>query len=639
MTPLRVLRFAGHRDHHQQQQHRLQLPPQMGGYLERDNWQRTSVVNVSSEMPSTGSQGHGGCGGLGGSTGGSTGGSSGSERAPRSRRRTPRRGSDPFARGPSASPVVVQGSLRHSVTPLPAPERALCLLIAIAGHAYAFYIVHLVSREHEEELHAEFELEKGFFVWGFKKASACDPTDFEWTFWSHWASSRLLWMLLGHVLLSQLFSHSAPQLRPWGWLAYGLACCAALLGTGGAAVVLAHVLASYAAAQLRRPALCWLTSLGLLAGLQAAHWSHTQGWYESENEYFLLLFTLAMTNLRCTSFSLELCRQADPPCPSVPHQPRPPAPAEQTDPSPFTQTAHPATGSSLFWPLVYTFYYPPLHNGPIMSYCDFVARMPRLPLLPLLPWLPRLPWLAVRVAAWWALAELMLHLGYFSVLHQHEELLESLPSATLACLAIAHVSFFYVKYLVLFGVPSLAMHLDGVQPPPLPRCVSITHGFSDMWRNFDVGLHRWLLRYVYVPLGGSQGGALRQAISCGAVFLYVFFWHGAQAYLLFWATLNWLGVTVETGLGRALSSTPAERLSLGGRLSPLGQRRLLGVIAGASTAMVILSNLVFLGGTAVGAVYWDRVFLQGWPWTTLGVLSFLYCCAQFGMDWDQAKVP
>uniref|UniRef100_S4RUF4 Hedgehog acyltransferase n=1 Tax=Petromyzon marinus TaxID=7757 RepID=S4RUF4_PETMA len=394
---------------------------------------------------------------------------------------------------------------------------------------YAFHIVHLVSREHEEELHAEFELEKGFFAWGFKK----DPTDFEWTFWSHWASSRLLWMLLGHVLLSQLFSHSAPQLRPWGWLVYGLACCTALLGARGAAVVLAHALASYAAAQLRRPALCWLTNLGLLAGLQAAHWSHTQrvdrGWYESENEYFLLLFTLAMTNLRCTSFSLELCRQG----------------------------AHPAAGSSLFWPLVYTFYYPP-----IMSYCDFVARMPRLPLLPLLPLLPRLPWLAVRVAAWWVLAELMLHLGYFSVLHQHEELLESLPSATLACLAIAHVSFFYVKYLVLFGVPSLAMHLDGVQPPPLPRCVSITHGFSDMWRNFDVGLHRWLLRYVYVPLGGSQGGALRQAVSCGAVFLYVFFWHGAQAYLLFWATLNWLGVTVETGLGRALSSTPAERLSL-----------------------------------------------------------------------------
>ena len=50
-------------------------------------------------------------------------------------------------------------------------------------------------------------------------------------------------------------------------------------------------------------------------------------------------------------------------------------------------------------------------------------------------------------------------------------------------LALAHVLFFYVKYLVLFGVPALLMRLDGLTPPPLPRCVSTMFSFTGMWRS------------------------------------------------------------------------------------------------------------------------------------------------------------
>lgn len=50
-------------------------------------------------------------------------------------------------------------------------------------------------------------------------------------------------------------------------------------------------------------------------------------------------------------------------------------------------------------------------------------------------------------------------------------------------LALAQVLFFYVKYLVLFGVPALLMRLDGLTPPPLPRCVSTMFSFTGMWRS------------------------------------------------------------------------------------------------------------------------------------------------------------
>lgn len=49
-------------------------------------------------------------------------------------------------------------------------------------------------------------------------------------------------------------------------------------------------------------------------------------------------------------------------------------------------------------------------------------------------------------------------------------------------LALAQVLFFYVKYLVLFGIPTLVIRMDGLQPPALPRCVSTMYSFSGMWR-------------------------------------------------------------------------------------------------------------------------------------------------------------
>ena len=64
-------------------------------------------------------------------------------------------------------------------------------------------------------------------------------------------------------------------------------------------------------------------------------------------------------------------------------------------------------------------------------------------------------------------------------------------------LALAQVLFFYVKYLVLFGVPALLMRLDGLSPPPLPRCVSTMFSFTGMWRSVASGLCR--------PFRGSSG--------------------------------------------------------------------------------------------------------------------------------------
>lgn len=46
-------------------------------------------------------------------------------------------------------------------------------------------------------------------------------------------------------------------------------------------------------------------------------------------------------------------------------------------------------------------------------------------------------------------------------------------------------------------------------------------------------------------------------------------------------------------------------------ISAANERRCFAFLSAFSTAMLILSNLVFLGGTHVARIFWKRVFIQG----------------------------
>uniref|UniRef100_A0A3B5AVZ5 Hedgehog acyltransferase n=1 Tax=Stegastes partitus TaxID=144197 RepID=A0A3B5AVZ5_9TELE len=462
---------------------------------------------------------------------------------------------------------------KAKLAPLPRTELLVYWVLSFGSHLYSFYQLHRFSKEHEAPLVREFQLEKGLLK-GFKR----DPLDFEWSFWTDWAKKSLLWTLIGHGVVSRLTSIFYPKLRVPALTIYGLLAACSVLGIKGVSLLLVHLSLSFSVAQLRKPALSWAFNLLLLSTLHIQPLQDIQrSWYKTEEEYYLLLFSVAVCGLRFISFSLEHCW------------------------SPLSHGGGDVV--QLSWLFSYTFYHPFFYNGPIITYKDYMEQSDRDESA-----LSYVVLRSGRIILWWCIAEYMIHVMYMHCIQTNETYIEILPPWALGGLALALVQFFYVKYLVLFGLPSMLATLDKLVPPELPRCVSIMYSFTGMWRHFDEGLYRWLIRYIYVPLGGSRHGPLFKMLSTGLAFGFVCLWHGGHDYLQYWAMMNWAGVLVENGVKALFASSFIH-----------------------SVVVSLKSRQAFTSHSVTTFVLlWG--FFAGWSTIAPPMLAFLYCFAQVGLD-------
>lgn len=67
----------------------------------------------------------------------------------------------------------------------------------------------------------------------------------------------------------------------------------------------------------------------------------------------------------------------------------------------------------------------------------------------------------------------------------------------------------------------------------------------DFWRRWHITLNRWLVDYVYRPLGGSRHGRLRTAANTLIIFLSSGLWHGAGWHYVLWGALHGAALVCE----------------------------------------------------------------------------------------------
>lgn len=109
----------------------------------------------------------------------------------------------------------------------------------------------------------------------------------------------------------------------------------------------------------------------------------------------------------------------------------------------------------------------------------------------------------------------------------------------LSMLGMFNLIIVWLKLLIPWRVFRFWSLMDGIDPPEnMLRCMNNNYSALAFWRAWHRSFNRWVIRYIYVPMGG--GGRLR-VLNNVLVFLFVAIWHDIELKLLVW---GWLAAVI-----------------------------------------------------------------------------------------------
>ncbi|GMF75562.1 unnamed protein product [Aspergillus oryzae] len=252
--------------------------------------------------------------------------------------------------------------------------------------------------------------------------------------------------------------------------------------------------------------------------------------------------------------------------------------------------------------LAYVLYSPLYLAGPILTFNDYISQQ-RFPPLSLTR--SRVTRYAVRFLLTVLAMEFILHFIYAVAISQAHPDWSLYSPGQLSMLGFFNLHIIWLKLLIPWRFFRLWALVDGVDPPEnMVRCVSNNYSAFAFWRAWHRSFNRWIVRYVYVPLGGGRGRArgddnksssvlfakARQIFNFLIVFTFVALWHDLNLRLLMWGWLITLFVLPEI---IATLLFPAHKW----RSRPNTYRVLCGIGAVGNILMMMIANLV---GFALG---------------------------------------
>ncbi|XP_078581231.1 protein-cysteine N-palmitoyltransferase HHAT-like [Branchiostoma floridae x Branchiostoma japonicum] len=449
-----------------------------------------------------------------------------------------------------------------------------------------------------------------------------DNGDTEWTLWIHIFGPQVLLGLIGHFVVARICELpflGLVQHRFHACAVYTAAFLYYVIGLQFVAVLLFHAVIMYVIARSRVTWLCWLYGLMVFEGLTFEPFRTLQLGDHRNQPYYMphvTSVTMVTSIMRLISLGLDLCDKDK----------------QNEGEKKKREKDGQREESSIFESLTYIFYMPTFFLGPLMTFEDFKQQTRQNPHACGVADLWGFLVSCARYACWGLLLEFIYHHFFIHMLQRTFFLFQSLDMWTLGAIGFLQCQCFQLKYTVLYGVAGTFARADGIVTPGTPKVIAVIYAFGDMWKNFDKGLHKWMLRHVYIPLGGSRRGLPRQVLSSFAPFLVLAVRGGGDLSIIVWAGANWLGVVLET-LARTAARTPyLHGLKTKYAPSAASERRLVALFHGCLLAPAFISMLVFLGGINVGRIYALKTYVIGFPLATLVTTFFMFCRVQGIME-------
>lgn len=233
--------------------------------------------------------------------------------------------------------------------------------------------------------------------------------------------------------------------------------------------------------------------------------------------------------------------------------------------------------------LAYALYAPLYNAGPILTYNDYIAQT-RYKLASINR--DRIVIYAVRFLLCLLTMELIQHFLYAVAIIKSSPEWSNYTPFQLSMLGYFNLHIVWLKLLLPWRIFRLWALLDEIDAPEnMVRCMSDNFSTLAFWRGWHRSYNRWIVRYIYVPLGGSGKSKLRAAVNYLAVFTFVALWHDINLQLLAWGWLASVFVLPEV---IATLLLPPKRFAS----SPNLYRVMSGAGAVFNILMLMVANLV-----------------------------------------------
>jgi len=253
----------------------------------------------------------------------------------------------------------------------------------------------------------------------------------------------------------------------------------------------------------------------------------------------------------------------------------------------------------------YIVYCPLYTAGPIMSFNAFAENTlhPQRSVDPL------------RYAGRWLLCLGLMELltsrfPFFAVMQSG--VFPHLEPAELALVCYLTLKMMWLKFLLTWRFFRLWALADGtLAPENMLRCMSNNCSLEDFWRGWHASFNKWIVRYMYKPMGGRE----TRLYSVWIIFLFVAVWHDLEWKLVAWGLLNGVFYVLEVLAKRFAKTRLVHTL-------PSSVFRLVCVLSGATYILVLIA--VNLTGYAVGVGGVSMVLGKFLTWNGVLVLMASY---------------
>ncbi|KAJ1821330.1 glycerol transporter [Coemansia sp. RSA 2599] len=175
--------------------------------------------------------------------------------------------------------------------------------------------------------------------------------------------------------------------------------------------------------------------------------------------------------------------------------------------------------------------YPPLYmTGPIITFNNFISQM-RYPS----PSIRRRTTIlyGIRLVLAGLFMELILHTVYCVAISKWAHW-DSFSAFEISLMGYMRLTFIWLKLFVIWRFARFWAMADGLDTVEnMRRCMSNNYSLQQFWRDWHCSYNRWLVRYVYIPLGGRRTSVWNTFV----IFTFVALWHDLTMRLLQWAWL------------------------------------------------------------------------------------------------------